>query len=420
VPFSAGTTAFPIAAADLNGGGAFDLLSVQQNGTLVILPNTGGTRVTFNEAPNPSGFQQTVALSSTVVSTAPGASAPTGSVQFADGAISLGSVALSVSGAAGLSTSALAIGAHVTSATYSGDATFYAHKSSVISQVVNKASTTTTTSSSGNPEVVGDTVTFSISVKPQFTGVPTGAVSLLDGATSIGSSALDAAGNANINISNFTAGSHSITASYPGDANFTASTSPIANQSILASPDFTAAPPASSPTVAVGQSANTTVTLTPIGNFTAPVTLACSGLPSLAQCSFNQSTYTLNRNVVTPVITISTVKGVAIVPPLNKFNFRSPRQLPLTAASELLLIASLLFGSLASVVFARGNRKLRIRGAAFCTILLGISLISSCGASTPPPPSTPVGTTSITITATAAGTSGTVTHQATISLTVTP
>jgi hypothetical protein len=423
VPTATGFPAFAITSADMSGGGAADLLSATADGkTLLIFPNTGGSKVSYSTTPNPSGFQQSVAFSSTVTPTAPNAPVPTGNLQFRDGISILGSVALSGTGSAAFSTAALGVGTHATAAVYPGDTNFYSRASQGISQVVKQASTTTTAISSGNPEVVGDTVTFGISVKPQFAGVPTGTVTLLDGATSIGSSSLDAAGNANINVSNFTAGLHSITASYPGDPNFSASASPIVNQSILSSPDFTAAPPSSAPTVSVGQSVNTTVTLTPIGNFAAPVTLACSGLPSLAQCAFNQSTYTLNRNVVTPVITISTVKGVAIVGPPGNFNLRLLRQAPLAAASELLALALILLASLSALASGSGSRNCKsfVRGAAFCTLLLSISFAASCGSSPAPPPSTPTGTTSITITATAAGTSGTVTHQTTISLTVTP
>jgi hypothetical protein len=420
-PTATGFPAFAITSADLRGGGAADLLSATADGkTLLIFPNTGGSKVSYSTTPNPSAFQQSVAFTATVTPTAPNAPVPTGNLEFRDGISILGSVALSGTGSAAFSTAALAVGTHPTAAVYPGDPTFYSRASQPISQVVNKASTTTTATSSGNPEVVGDTVTFGIAVKPQFAGVPTGTVTLLDGSTSIGSSGLDAAGNANINVSNFTAGSHSITASYPGDANFTASASPMVNQSILASPDFTAAPPSSAPTVSVGQSVNTTITLTPIGNFTAPVTLACSGLPSLAQCAFNQPTYTLNRNVVTPVITISTVKGVITATPPSNFNLRLPQHTPATAVSELLAMILIAFASLSAFSSAKGNRKSLVRGAAFGALLLSISFVASCGSSPAPPPSTPTGTTNITITATAAGASGTVTHQATISLTVTP
>jgi len=419
---STGSTAFTITSADLSGGGAADLLSAEQDGTLLIFPNMGGTKISFTSTPNPSSFQESVALSSTVVPTAPGASAPTGNVQFSDGANSLGTVALSVSGAAAVSTSVLAVGTHLTSAGYAGDTNFYAHTSSVTSQAVNKAATTTTTASSGNPEVVGDTVTFNLSVKPAFSGVPTGTIALLDGTSSIGSSTLDATGNANINISNFTAGPHSITASYLGDANFVASTSPILNQRILGSPDFTISAQASKATVAAGQSVNATITLTPIGNFTAPVTLACSGLPPLAQCAFNLPTYTLNRNVVTPVVTISTVGHSTTIAPPSSFNVH-PRQFILSRASSWLsIITALMYLFLTALAFACTKRKSHMRVAAFLSFLLAISVISSCGSGSAPAPtpSTPIGTSSVVVTATATGAAATVTQQTTITLTVTP
>lgn len=56
-------------------------------------------------------------------------------------------------------------------------------------------------------------------------GAATGTVKFNDGATAIGTAQSNTAGVAELNFSNFTSGSHSITASYSGDPSFSASTS---------------------------------------------------------------------------------------------------------------------------------------------------------------------------------------------------
>jgi hypothetical protein len=90
------------------------------------------------------------------------------------------------------------------------------------------ASTTTSLTSSVNPAIVGQTITFTVTVTPGCgsVGAPTGTVTFSDGSTVLGSGTL-ASGRASFSTSALSAGSHSITASYSGDSNFNASTSAI-------------------------------------------------------------------------------------------------------------------------------------------------------------------------------------------------
>ena len=51
--------------------------------------------------------------------------------------------------------------------------------------------------------------------------IPTGSVTLMDGSTALGSALpLDGTGKATYSVSSLTAGSHTITATYLGDANY--------------------------------------------------------------------------------------------------------------------------------------------------------------------------------------------------------
>ena len=87
--------------------------------------------------------------------------------------------------------------------------------------------TTTVVISSLNPSVVGQSMTFTATV----TGTtPTGTVQFKDGAANLGAPVALAGGVAAFSTSSLTAGTHSITAVYGGDADDATSTSPAISQ----------------------------------------------------------------------------------------------------------------------------------------------------------------------------------------------
>ena len=94
--------------------------------------------------------------------------------------------------------------------------------------------TTTGVTSSANPSVSGQPVTFTATVKAKTAGagIPTGTVTFKDGPSTLGTATLNGSGQATFTTSTLAAGSHSITASYGGDANFKGSTSPKFTQTV--------------------------------------------------------------------------------------------------------------------------------------------------------------------------------------------
>jgi Bacterial Ig-like domain (group 3) len=71
------------------------------------------------------------------------------------------------------------------------------------------------------------------------TTVPTGTVTFLDGATSLGMSTLEATGKGTFSTSSLAVGTHTITANYAGTTGFAASTSSATSVSITVPvPDF--------------------------------------------------------------------------------------------------------------------------------------------------------------------------------------
>ena len=179
---------------------------------------------TLATSPNPATVGQPVTLSGAV-----SPSTATGTMQFLDGATLLGTVALT-NGAASMSTSALAAGSHLLTVAYSGDATNSASTSAAVTETVNKAATTTTLTSSLNPAVSGQTVTFTAQASPASA---TGNIQFKDGNTLLGTVTLSS-GAASLAVSSLLVGTHSITAIYSGDGNYTGSTSAALTQTVTA------------------------------------------------------------------------------------------------------------------------------------------------------------------------------------------
>src|SRR5439155_17097392 len=149
---------------------------------------------------NPSSITVggTVTLSATVTGTS-----PTGSVTFNEGATVLGTARLSA-GQASLNATVMSAGSHSLTATYSGDASNAGSTSSSTSMSVAPATTTTALSATPNPVLPDSPATLTAVV----TGVaPTGSVTFMDGATTLGTAAL-ASGQASLTASFISAASH--------------------------------------------------------------------------------------------------------------------------------------------------------------------------------------------------------------------
>ena len=295
-----------LAAVDVNDDGALDVATADSGGrSTSVLLNARGSKMTLSSSAPNSVYGEAVTLTSTVAATLSWQPTPTGSVTFLDGNNVLGDAPLS-GGAAVLNTATLTAGSHTLSAAYSGDTNFQPHRSAPIDQKVDPASTTVTLASSANPSDFGESVTFRASVLPEVSGLPTGTVTFLDGTIPFGSGPL-ANGVASVTISTLTVGTHNITAGYGGDLNFTGSTSPALNQVVIGQ-DFSIEASALLAPVIVGESGSSTVTVTSIYSFSAPVTLKCSaGLPSGAGCAFNPpSPIPAPNGTVTSALTITT------------------------------------------------------------------------------------------------------------------
>ena len=113
-------------------------------------------------------------------------------------------------------------------AVYSGDSNNLTSTSAVLKQAVNSlpAATTTKVATSGSPSLINQPVTFTATITSSY-GMPDNeTVTFYDGATAIGTG-LTVGAVATFQTSSLTAKTHTIKASYPGDATFKASSGTV-------------------------------------------------------------------------------------------------------------------------------------------------------------------------------------------------
>jgi RHS repeat-associated protein len=207
--------------------------------------------VTLSVDTNPANVGQVVNLKATLIG-----NSPSGVVSFLDGTTTIGTGPI-VNGVAVLSTSFSTAGTHRLKAVYTGDVADTPHSSAVYPEVVKTPHgiSVTDLSSSANPSGVDQAVILTANV----TGLsPTGVITFKDGSTVLGTASLGplvlllpppppgfaptapppapggtTVANASVATISFAfplAGTHNLTAVYPGDASNSGSTSAIFGQ----------------------------------------------------------------------------------------------------------------------------------------------------------------------------------------------
>jgi uncharacterized protein (TIGR03118 family) len=150
-------------------------------------------------------------------------------------------------------------------------------------------------------------------------------------------------------------------------------------------------------TVAVGSAAETTISVAPTYNFTGTVSLSCAGLPTAATCSFSPAQISATGTAPgTSTLTIQTTRIVA--------------QLQHTQHGAAGIATALLLPFASGLMFYR-RRSSALSGLLGMFVLCGILFAATgtmmgCGQSLPP--STPLGTSQVAVTATSGSTSQTV------------
>jgi hypothetical protein len=193
VSFMSGST--PLGTAPVNPSGVATLtittlavgtysLTAQYSGDAIFLSSTSApvsatvsgqatmTTTSLTASPNPVTSGQTLTLTAAVQGS--GSAAPSGTVNFLNGSVLLGTATLNSSGVATLTTNSLAAETYSLSAQYSGDAIFLSSTSAALSVTVNTQTTTTsqafslnTTGSAPSQTVQpGNSAVYTLSVSP--------------------------------------------------------------------------------------------------------------------------------------------------------------------------------------------------------------------------------------------------------------
>jgi sugar lactone lactonase YvrE len=442
--------------------------------TLTVTKATPGTgsvpAITLTCSPNPSVWGQAVSCTAVLPPNA------TGPINFTEGASSLGTGTI-VDEHATFTTTQLAVATHLIAAAYGGDGNYNGAIAPSVSQVVNKATLSVIANDQqrlfGQPNppltstitgfVNGDTsavvtgapvlTTGATTASPpgqypiteavntlaaaNYTFVPangtlfvaaaasmvaittsapsvpvntpvtftatvpagaTGTVQFYDGTAPIGSPVPILNGIAALTTSTLTQGTHPITAVYSGDANFTTASSPVLNETITAPRavvDFAIANLTPSQLIPPGASASYNISITSVnGVFTNVVTLTATNLPPNA-------TFTYAPPTVTPGAAGATSSFAVTVPKQSAALLRS---------SRTPLILSVLLLPFAVFRRARGKPHRLLLWLLVTLTVFGSAIGCGVGGYFSLPQQTYV----ITVT----GTSGTLVHSTTATLTV--
>ncbi len=322
-------------------------------------------------------------------------------------------------------------GLHNFFAVYQGDANNLTNKSGSVDVTFGQSATVTTLGSTtiDTLALAGTSVTLQASVAGDTpSATPTGTVTFTDTNASspvqLGTAPVTAA-LATLNISSLAAGRHNIIATYSGDSNFTGSVSGV---TIVRIADFTITATPATASVVAGQTSSAVALAYAINYDIASyggnpnVTFACSGLPTGATCNFANSSITPSVSSTGAVTASNSLTITTTGPTLTKASLEHPetpshRGIGVALAGVLMLGLPLAF------------RRKRLLSAGFGLLtLVFVCCLSGCGGSSSGPTGaynasggTPAGASTVTVTATVSGSSslGTVSHTATVALTVT-
>lgn len=421
--------------SDYQAGPGYDMTTGLGSVNVANLVNQWST-VTFNPTTSTLGLNPTANIThgsavnvNITVSPSSGTGIPTGDVSLLaenppidcfGTAVSTGGQTLG-SGSAAFTTYVLPGGGpYCVWAHYGGDATYAPSDSNTLMVTVSPEPSTTTLSVL-TFDANGNQLNFTSGPFGSFVylradvagksgyGVPTGTVTFTDtfGAIPGGSTfTLNSQGNtANPNgVTIFDTGTHTISANYSGDPSFSAS-STTQSQTFTITPGFYAAISSAQSTVVIsapGSSGQSSVSVSNSTGFSGTISLACSGLPSEASCTFSPSSVAANGTAATATVAINVTTTAPTTAALQ------PSRRPFLLAHWMMGV-----GLLASVVLVGGQR--RHRGIMLLMLLALVIVIPACGGGGSSSsqqqqqsnPGTPTGTYNVTVTASSGSTTST-------------
>lgn len=364
------------------------------NSTLTVAkttPGTGGTAAAMlSSSPNPSSWNTAVTFTAHLPANA------SGTVSFYDGTTLLGNSPV-VEDIAVLTTNSLPVATHPITAVYSGDVNYNGATTTVLNQVVSQVASTVIV----RPSSVAPPIATPETLNANVPAGATGTVTFYDGTTAIGTVPV-INGVATVTTSSLTAGDHTITAVYSGDSDFSTSTSPpvqITVLSVATTADFSINSTTGPQIIPPGASASFAIVLSSLdpanSPFNDPVTLTATGLPPEANYRFTPPTGMPGTAGVASTLSVSVPQQTARA---RDRSYKDPL---------------LLFTALLLPFVALGPRRGRTpRLLMWLLTLAAVATISGCGSGGY------FSQTQQAYTITVTGTSRTLVHSTTVTLTV--
>lgn len=327
ISFSEGSTVLGTAALDASGRASFSLAALapgahsfttiysgdtdsatSTSSALAVAVAQISTVTTLTASANPLSAGAVLHLNASVA-LSPGsiaAGALTGAVTFSDRGTLLGTDVLDGSGQATLAVPGFSVATHPITATFGGSTNYGVSNSAALNEVVSSTPTTVSLTGSSTASLAGKSVTFTVAMA-SATGIPTGTAVLHDGATILGQAALSSSGSAIFTLSSLAVGTHTLSATYAGDANYSPATSPSLGLSVaLAQPTFTLNGPTSAVNAGTTAAFNASIAsngVTPSGTLTfrdGSATLATQAVGAGA-ASFSTDSLAVGSHAITVV-----------------------------------------------------------------------------------------------------------------------
>ncbi|HEY0702692.1 MAG TPA: Ig-like domain repeat protein [Candidatus Acidoferrales bacterium] len=328
-----------------------------------------------------------------VVAGQSGFGTPSGSVTFSNNGATLSQVPTGTGGEASL-TSEFAVsqvGVYSIVAKYAGDPSFESNTSSTINYTITKA-TPTVSLSSNEPEVQassGVLLTATVQTNSQA-GAADGNLTFFDGSNALGMLPVQQ-GEAFFTTGALALGMHTFTVQYPGNSNFNAVTSAAVTVNVVNSADFTiSVSPGTVNVGSPGQSGTGMLTVTGINGFDTATTFTCSGLPAKSACTFTPPSVTGSGTTAFMVATTASTLALPL----------STRHDPSGLVGSTLRAATLSFVLFVLVLQLR-RRERNVAASVLAVVVL--AALAACGGGggggSPTISGTPVGATTITVTA---------------------
>jgi hypothetical protein len=187
-----------------------------------------------------------------------------------------------------------------------------------VATLLNTGANQVSVTSSANPSGINANVTFTATVAAHplpggVTNSPTGTITFYEGTTSLGVATISS-GHATLTTKFAGQGTHVIVPTYSGDANFVGNTQATVVQNVnksTGSPRYVLTATPTTATLRPGQSAQFTITATPIGGDTETINFNCSSLPGMS-CIFSPASVTLNGSTASSVTLTVTVAPIVV------------------------------------------------------------------------------------------------------------